>query len=503
MIRSQIETNVETRRGLTLVELLVVVGVVSVLAAIVLPSIKTILSDRKSSQSAIMVKNFIEAARARAIGKNRSVAVVLERLSSRAQWNGSRYVSETSLDILPNAAASLPGDTNFVPYNGCIRLSLAEEPLPVTDQMMSIPVVIQARQPMDGRSPSIPTSIYSGEDALADADQWNGVPEVRIFRVFSPSVNDPNLHNGADLSRLLGEVLINGHEVSLGTMSRRFTIVSPRSPNTHQAFAMAGDGSIWFSVMNERAHEGRGERAMTSYKDISAGATYGAFKIYSRPQPTFTESITLPRGMCIDLSLSGFARDGQRNLTTTPSKQPVLDIPNANNPNPVSDYRVRFASDWIINSSTPPTPAQLRPVYIVFSPEGSLSHVWTNERNSSPGNTAGYVGNLVRVDAVQDIFLHLGKLDKINMPLDPDPQVRARNRTGFDLALASGAPQNLTDLNSYVIRLSPRSGAVSAAPTVGIDTQVFISGLNPSTLTFGDLIELSRRGAYNSNATAQ
>jgi hypothetical protein len=142
-------------------------------------------------------------------------------------------------------------------------------------------------------------------------------------------------------------------------------------------------------------------------------------------------------------------------------------------------------------------------VYIVFSPEGTLSHVWTNERNSSPSNTAGYVGNLVRVDAVQDIFLHLGKLDKINMPLDPDPQVKARNRTGFDLALASGAPQNLIDLNSYVIRLSPRSGAISAAPTVGIDTQVSISGLNYSTLTFGDLIELSRRGAYNSITTAQ
>jgi hypothetical protein len=120
-----------------------------------------------------------------------------------------------------------------------------------------------------------------------------------------------------------------------------------------------------------------------------------------------------------------------------------------------------------------------------------------------PNDPSNYVGNLVRVDAVQDIFLHVGKLDKIHMPIDPDPQVKARNRTGFDLAVASGTPQNLTDLNSYVIRLSPRSGAISAAPTVSIDTQVLISGLNYSTLTFGDLIELSRRGAYNSNVTAQ
>ena len=62
--------------GLTLVELLVVVGVVSVLAAVMLPGIKSVLTDRKSSQGAIMVRNYLEAARARAIGRNRAVAVV-------------------------------------------------------------------------------------------------------------------------------------------------------------------------------------------------------------------------------------------------------------------------------------------------------------------------------------------------------------------------------------------------------------------------------------------
>ena len=38
------------RLGLTLVELLVVIGVVSVLTAIVLPSIKTVLTDRPQSK---------------------------------------------------------------------------------------------------------------------------------------------------------------------------------------------------------------------------------------------------------------------------------------------------------------------------------------------------------------------------------------------------------------------------------------------------------------------
>ncbi|MFN9984236.1 MAG: prepilin-type N-terminal cleavage/methylation domain-containing protein, partial [Pirellula sp.] len=174
------------RLGLTLVELLVVVGVVSVLAAVVLPSVKTVLTDRKSSQAAIVVRNFIDAARARAIGKNRSVAVVLERLSSRAQWdptaNGGSggYVSETA------SGSIMSPDTNWVPYNACIRMSLAEEPMPINEAMLSAPVTITARSPGDGLNPSIPNpGGYTGQDQLIDADQIAGWPEVRIFRVAS------------------------------------------------------------------------------------------------------------------------------------------------------------------------------------------------------------------------------------------------------------------------------------------------------------------------------
>ena len=128
--------------------------------------------------------------------------------------------------------------------------------------------------------------------------------------------------------------------------------------------------------------------------------------------------------------------------------------------------------------------------------------MWANDRNSTGGNTS-YTGNLVRIDAVQDIFLHIGKIDKVSMPLDPSPQILARNRYGFESALAVGTPQNLTDLNSYIVRLSPKSGSITAAPAVGIDTQISILGLNLSELNFGDLVELSRRGTYNSNVTAQ
>ena len=478
--------------GLTLVELLVVVGVVSVVAAIVLPSVKTLLTDRKTSQSAIVVKNFIEAARARAIGKNRTVAVVLERLSSRAQLDGDgNPISQTASTSITSP------DTNFIPYNTCIRLSLAEEPMPVTQASIPMQIRFTAREPGDSISPAIPNpGFYSGNDRLIDADQFAGVQEVRIFEVST-------IANNVDLSAFLGEYLINGSQISFGNSKRRFTIVSPRNPSVHKKHVtQTNDSRIWFSIMNEEGFEGLGERALEPVEPLVAGESFSSFKIYSRPRPIYSEMIQLPRGMCIDLSLSGFANDSIRNTTApSPNKQPVFDSAQAPMPNPMSDYRVRFASDWIANTSTPLLPNQLRPVYIAFGPDGTLSHVWANERQI-PGDP-NYLGNLTRIDATQDLFLHIGKVDQVLMPVDPDPSILGRNKFAFDAVNGSGVRQNLSDLNSYIVRLSPKSGSISASPAVGIDTQIGILGLDPSTLTFGDLVELSRRGTYNSNVTSR
>ena len=473
-----------TKRGLTLVELLVVVGVVSVIAAVMLPGIKSVLTDRKSSQAAIMVKNYLEAARTRAIGRNRSVAVVFERLSSRATVDANgKFISETAL----GGPYATP-DSNFVTYNACIRMSLAEEPLPVSEAMLPAAVSFRVRVPNDGLSPPIPTGApYDGDDSLVDMHQ-GVVQEARIFEVTATG--------NINLAWLVGEYLTNGSQISFGNSSRRFSIVTPRSPTVHGA---AGGGTIWFSVMNEKLFDGHTERAKEPYVDLQAGMIFKQFKIYQRPKPVFSQVVQLPRGMCVDLSLSGFGKKipGQGNMI--PEKQTVFDPAGAAMAG--FDYRLRFASDWISNNAIPLEPWQLRPVYIVFSPEGQLSHVWANDRRVT-GDTS-YQGSLTRIDATQDVFLHVGKIDRLTMPLDPDPQILGRNAYGFKGAIQLGVQNNLSDLSAYVVRLSPNSGAISASPIVNIDTQISILGLNVNDLNFGDMIELSRRGTYNSNVTAQ
>ena len=476
-----------TKRGLTLVELLVVVGVASVVAAVMLPGIKSVLTDRKSSQAAIMVRNYIEAARTRAVGRNRSVAVVFERLSSRAGIapNGT-FVSETAT-AGPARDYTTP-DTNFIPYNACVRMSLAEEPLPVSEAMLPVAVTFRVRQPNDGLNPPIPTGApYNGEDSLADMHQGN-VQEARIFEVTASG--------NINLAWLVGEYLTNGSQISFGNSSRRFSIVTPRSPTVH---GNAGGGTIWFSVMNEKLFDGHTERAKEPYVDLQPGTRFNQFKIYQRPKPVFSQVVQLPRGMCVDLSLSGFGKKmpGQGNLP--PEKQPVFDPTGSAMAG--FDYRVRFASDWIGNEPIPLEPWQLRPVYIVFSPEGQLSHVWANDRRTA--GDGSYQGSLTRIDATQDVFLHVGKIDRVAMPLDPDPRILGRNAYGLRGAVQLGVQNNLTDLSAYVVRLSPSSGAISASPIVSIDTQISILGLNVNNLNFGDMVELSRRGTYNSNVTAQ
>jgi len=454
-----------------------------------------VLTDRKSSQAAIMVKNYLDAARARAIGRNRPVAVVFERLSSRAALQGTRYVSETATTWDPANPPTLTPDTNFVPYNACIRLSLAEEPLPLTEAMLPVPVVFTARMPGDGGSPAVPTGPgYVGDDSLADMHQGN-IREVRIFQV--------QTSGNVRLDWLFAEYLTNGSQISFGSSTRRFSIVSPRSPSVHKKYLdnQNNDKSIWFSVMNELAFDGHSERAKEPYFDFIPGVPSApSFKIYPRPKPIFTQSIQLPRGMCVDLSISGFGKRLPGHTTLTAEKQPIFY--NNGTSSPDFDYRVRFASDWIGNEPTPLIPEQLRPVYVVFSPEGQLSHVWANDRRvrTNP-NDHTYQGGLTRIDATNDLFFHIGKIDRVTMPLDSG--TFARNAFALKNATRSGVLNNLTDLNSYVVRLSPSSGSISASPIVNIETQTAILGLNLDNLSFGDMVELTRRGTYSSNVTAQ
>ena len=428
----------------------------------------------------IVVKNYIEGARARAIGKNRSVAVVFERLSGRAADLNSdgiitgavfpagdldssltppRFVSSTATSFTAATRTSQPADINFLPYNTCIKLSMSEEPMPVTERTVPAAILITARSPLAPAIPAIPTT-YS--PPLLDADQTSSlINEVRVFQVSSPA--------STNAAALLGEYLIAGNEISFGKSPARYTITSPATRESHDNYSSNVDATkIWFSVLNERGLDGLGEMSFQPYVNIQAGETWSEFRIYQKPKTIYTQTVQLPKGTCIDLSLSGFANDRAG----------------------LSDYRARFASDWVISGTAgAPRPDELRPVTVVFSPNGSLSRVYANQKAS------GSVVNpqSVRIDAVEDIFFHIGRIDQVVMPVDPALSVRTR--AALVAAEANGIKQNLTDPSSYILRLSAKSGAISAAPI-----NMFVPETGDGLF---DIVAKSRLGTYNSTITGQ
>lgn len=482
------------KRGFTLVELLVVLGIALLLAAMILPTVKNLLTDRKSSQAAIMIKNYLDAARARAIGKNRSVAVVLERLSGQVadlDENGiinmadavnpnftvPRFNSATAGSIAISNRSTYAPDTNFIPYNTCIKLSMAEEPMPVSHKTIASPVNIQLQSVA-----SLPTSDYVGSESLADSDQaaWQtmGKPEERTFSVTLPYVGA--VIPDANIAQLLGEFLVAGNEISFGGSTQRFTIASPSFRQTHENYeARDTMGRIWFSIYNERGPNASSEQALRSYAHvdlppqiITTTGTTSIFRIYQKPKPIYAQSVQLPKGSCIDLSLSGFGSDR----------------PGLSGSMGIGDYRVRFASDWVrAGASGVPAPEELRPIYLVFAPDGSFSRVYANELGVSGSQS-------VRIDAVDDVFLHVGKIDQVVMPIASGS---VRDRTGVEAAEVAGVKQNLTDPSSYVIRVSPKSGAITASP---LQLRPYAPG---DGNTLFDIIGNSRNGTFSSTATGQ
>jgi Tfp pilus assembly protein FimT len=470
--------NIRTcRMALTLVELLVTLAVVSALAALVLPSVKTMLTDRKGSQSAIMVKNYLEMARSRAIAKGRPVAVILERISSRgldSDENGRLEGAEIGVSGTANpVGASTDPVINYVTYNACIRLSLAEAPVPITSDVLGMDQFVSGS--LIQTVQNLP-SIY---------------PQFTKVRIYTQNGSVALPHkDGVDV--LLQEDTSFSQprpprvplEVSFGNSPVKLSVARVER---------AGDGSFWdlYFVRNDTAFNST-ELVNAPYDPRVQGLFPVTF--YPMPKPIAFQNIELPKGQCVDLSISGF-------LT---NRHPMDRDSNAPND---GDYRLRFSSDWVsplVISPTPgsvtklPEPFQLRPVYIVFNPDGTFGRVYANHECPFPAPSNGPPSSFEPIDAVEDIFWHIGKIDQLLI----DPSNAALPFQG-----------NLIDSSSYIVRVSPTSGAITAGPTGSIRrSEDLASGLIPQRWStdsmqrvseLGDFVELARRRAFAQTMSAQ
>ncbi len=81
------------RCGVTLIELLIVMGILTILATISLGTVKGLLKDQKISQAARLVEQYMESARVRALVSGRPVAVFIDRVGLTGDLSTGAAVS--------------------------------------------------------------------------------------------------------------------------------------------------------------------------------------------------------------------------------------------------------------------------------------------------------------------------------------------------------------------------------------------------------------------------
>ncbi len=104
----------------TLVELLIVMSIMVLLAAVALPSVKDLLANQQVAKTARNISAFIDKARSRAIAEGRYVGVRIERLNTLDPVGRAQSIRIRELTSVPpytgdasNAYATLKTDTNY------------------------------------------------------------------------------------------------------------------------------------------------------------------------------------------------------------------------------------------------------------------------------------------------------------------------------------------------------------------------------------------------------
>ena len=223
------------RQAYTLVELLVVMAALTVLAAVLLPSIKSLMHDQKVAAASRMVKAHIEAAQARAIAGNSPVAVILER--------------------------------DAAPVNMVMRLSIG-----------------QVFPPYEG-----------------DLTGTTGV----LGPVGGPYYNTLTVN--------VGEATLLSNSVGMFTAGDYLQLDDRQSIYSVQS---VNNGVITF----ENPSPGQ-EADLLASSRINNTAR---FRLYRKPTKSFLQTLTLPRGTCVDLSVSGLGPSGNQFATTATGQATIV-----------------------------------------------------------------------------------------------------------------------------------------------------------------------------------
>ena len=265
------------RRGYTLIEILVVLFVLMLLAAIALPTVKELLSNQKVSRAAQNMSAFIAKARSRAIAEQKPFGVLIERgvgLDNTGNVVGlSQSIRMRQIAGVPpyagdasNAYAVLRDDPQFP------NLEVAE--FSVKDnQLLSLSRTIYSNTNLTPQQRDETAPIRNGD--------YLELPGGRMVPItFMP------------YTVAAGEVLPDGS-------------VATNGGNTARAAMEGSDGEdtvrVWFSLTRLYPDGAR-----------NLGQSRVKYRIHRRPVVSSVTPFSMPRGVVVDLNYSGVGVAGNQ-----------------------------------------------------------------------------------------------------------------------------------------------------------------------------------------------
>lgn len=428
------------RCGVTLIELLIVMGIMTVLATLSLTTVKGLLKGQKVTQAARLVEQYIESARLRAVTNGRPVAVFLERVAVTGDTAGDPIYQNffaTRLSI---------GEV-FPPYRGDVLSAtgtLWDVDMSMNSTQQNGPANVVARS-ADGFADQVrftPGDVLSafgtpsipGMMAVGDTIEFEGtVGRFPIERIDWVSDGGTGSHVAVTFFNPPAPLVYNSSLKAQNirpprTLMPAYSTQEPRLPLPPPPGVPALEG-------------------VTDATPTGAPPSVG-FRIYRRPTKSLVGAITLPRGTCVDFAASGF---GSTSAGGGDSTSPF----------------------WL--GSAPSTAAVSRSSYsrigILFNAEGRLASVMV-ENNF--GGTRAYTAT----DADQILHLLVGRTDQV-IPGSLDTE---QNRK---LAMLLKSPptdsdpllSNLLDPGNTWITCNPFTGEIRSAPVSEVsDDTTFPSG---------------------------